>query len=74
MTRAFSIMYHDVVEDGAWDSSGFPGSAAGSYKLTRQDFAQHLAAVKRAVPAANTPLARSGTNARRCSSPLMTAA
>src|SRR5437899_2158462 len=56
MARAFSIMYHDVVEEGAWDSSGFPGAAAASYKLTREEFRRHLNAVEKAAEDANTPV------------------
>ena len=44
-------MYHDVVEDGVWDSSGFPGAGAGVYKLARGEFERHLAAIRAAVSA-----------------------
>jgi peptidoglycan/xylan/chitin deacetylase (PgdA/CDA1 family) len=60
MAPALAIMYHDVVEGEAWDSSGFPGAAAASYKLTRKDFARHLDAILRAAPGIRTPLAESG--------------
>jgi peptidoglycan/xylan/chitin deacetylase (PgdA/CDA1 family) len=43
--RARSIMYHDVVENGDFASSGFPGEGAHVYKLRREDFEQHLAAI-----------------------------
>jgi peptidoglycan/xylan/chitin deacetylase (PgdA/CDA1 family) len=46
--KVFSIMYHDVVEEGAWDSSGFPGEGAALYKLSRAEFARHLDAVRAA--------------------------
>ena len=36
--RVQAIMYHDVVEDGDFASSGFPGEGAHVYKLRRQDF------------------------------------
>lgn len=39
------LEYHDVVNDGQWDSSGFPGPAAASYKLSTQRFAEHLDAL-----------------------------
>jgi peptidoglycan/xylan/chitin deacetylase (PgdA/CDA1 family) len=39
-------MYHDVVENGDFASSGFPGEGAHVYKLRREDFEQHLAAIK----------------------------
>jgi len=49
--RAFSIMYHDVVEGAAYESSGFPGEGANIYKLRREDFARQLEAIRTAVPA-----------------------
>ncbi len=39
--RLVTILYHDVV-DGGWDSSGFPGSAAARYKLTKTEFERHI--------------------------------
>jgi peptidoglycan/xylan/chitin deacetylase (PgdA/CDA1 family) len=42
---ARAIMYHDVVENGDFASSGFPGEGAHVYKLTRADFEQHLDAI-----------------------------
>jgi peptidoglycan/xylan/chitin deacetylase (PgdA/CDA1 family) len=50
--RAHSIMYHDVVENGDFESSGFPGEGSHLYKLRREDFTLHLdeiAAAKAAV-------------------------
>ena len=43
--RALAIMYHDVVEDGDFASSGFPGEGAHVYKLRREDFERHLDAI-----------------------------
>src|SRR5262249_24992447 len=43
--RARSIMYHDVVENGDFASSGFPGEGAHVYKLRREDFERHLEAI-----------------------------
>src|SRR5215472_4611251 len=43
--RALSIMYHDVVENGDFASSGFPGEGADVYKLRREDFERHLDAI-----------------------------
>src|SRR5437763_1968838 len=43
--RAHSIMYHDVVENGDFESSGFPGEGAHVYKLRREDFVRHLDAI-----------------------------
>lgn len=37
-----SLEYHDVVPDGRWDESGFPGPAAASYKLPMTRFLEHL--------------------------------
>jgi len=48
---ALAIMYHDVVEEGAYDSSGFPGEGAHIYKLRREDFGRQLKAIRAAVPA-----------------------
>jgi peptidoglycan/xylan/chitin deacetylase (PgdA/CDA1 family) len=45
-------MYHDVVPPGDWAASGFPGAGADIYKLERDDFARHLAAIKVARPSA----------------------
>jgi peptidoglycan/xylan/chitin deacetylase (PgdA/CDA1 family) len=49
--RALAIMYHDVVEDAGFDSSGFPGEGANIYKLRREDFARQIEAIREAVPA-----------------------
>jgi peptidoglycan/xylan/chitin deacetylase (PgdA/CDA1 family) len=43
--RALSLLYHDVIADGDWEASGFPGRAAASYKLDRRDFARHVTAI-----------------------------
>ncbi|PWU00622.1 MAG: hypothetical protein C5B51_24720 [Terriglobia bacterium] len=42
-------MYHDVVEQGDFAASGFPGAGADVYKLDRQAFAQHLQAIREAI-------------------------
>lgn len=42
-------MYHDVVEDGDFASSGFPGEGAHVYKLRREDFELHLNAIASAT-------------------------
>ena len=47
--RALAIMYHDVVEDADFASSGFPGEGAHVYKLRRADFERHLEAIGGAV-------------------------
>jgi len=48
--RALSIMYHDVVEDAKFESSGFAGEGANIYKLRREDFARQLEAIRAVVP------------------------
>lgn len=40
-----ALEYHDVVPDDAWDSSGFPGPAAASYKMAATAFQAHLDAL-----------------------------
>ncbi len=42
---AIALLYHDVVEPGRDDASGFPGPGAARYKLTRAEFAGHLHAL-----------------------------
>ena len=48
--RALSLMYHDIVEHGAADASGFPGATAARYKLDRRAFEAHLGRIAGAVP------------------------
>lgn len=43
--KPISLMYHDVVAAGRYESSGFPGAAANLYKLDRDTFSRHLAAI-----------------------------
>lgn len=47
--RVLSLMYHDVVDGLDSTTSGFSGKHAEIYKLSRRDFALHLAAVGRAA-------------------------
>lgn len=42
-------MYHDVVENGDYAASGFPGPGADRYKLDRLEFERHLRAIHEAV-------------------------
>ena len=49
--RALAIMYHDVVENAAYDASGFAGEGANIYKLRGEDFGRQLEAIRAAVPA-----------------------
>jgi peptidoglycan/xylan/chitin deacetylase (PgdA/CDA1 family) len=37
-----TLMYHDVIEPGHAEASGFPGADAAVYKLSRTQFATHL--------------------------------
>ncbi|PYO66376.1 MAG: hypothetical protein DMD69_13980 [Gemmatimonadetes bacterium] len=47
--RTLALGYHDVVDGGAWDTSGFPGPTHATYKLDRRAFEQHLVAVSGAA-------------------------
>jgi peptidoglycan/xylan/chitin deacetylase (PgdA/CDA1 family) len=47
--RAISLLYHDVVEPGRDDDSGFLGPGPARYKLERLEFDRHLDAIARAV-------------------------
>ena len=47
--RAISILYHDVVSQDRFESSGFPGPDAARYKLRLEEFEEHLMAMARAV-------------------------
>lgn len=49
MKQATSILYHDVVESGNPDSTGFEGSGAAVYKLDVADFGRHLDAIANAA-------------------------
>jgi len=49
-----SLLYHDVVESGFDDESGFPGGAAARYKLDWPAFDEHLRALARSP--GNPPL------------------
>jgi len=42
MVKAIPLMYHDVVNKGDFDSSGFPGMDAATYKLGVEEFEKHL--------------------------------
>jgi peptidoglycan/xylan/chitin deacetylase (PgdA/CDA1 family) len=37
-----TLLYHDVVADGDWGASGFPGGDAGIYKLDTEVFSAHV--------------------------------
>lgn len=43
--KAACLLYHDVVENADWESSGFIGPGTARYKLNRRDFESHLACI-----------------------------
>ncbi len=43
--RAITLLYHDVVDNGDYNSSGFRGAAAGRYKLESNEFEAHCQAL-----------------------------
>jgi peptidoglycan/xylan/chitin deacetylase (PgdA/CDA1 family) len=43
--KVATLLYHDVVEDGRFDDSGFPGVVPSRYKLRAEDFRMHLEAL-----------------------------
>ena len=40
--KQITLLYHDVLEAGAHQQSGFPDPAAARYKLGRAAFVEHL--------------------------------
>jgi peptidoglycan/xylan/chitin deacetylase (PgdA/CDA1 family) len=49
MPKALALMYHDVVPAGAYALSGFNIIGADHYKLTNEQFEQHLSAISAVV-------------------------
>jgi len=45
--NSVSLLYHDVVQPGQFQSSGFPGIESDIYKLERPEFHRHLDAIAR---------------------------
>jgi len=45
-----NLLYHDVVQPGAWSSSGFEGGAADSYKIEAPVFERHLRLIAEVEP------------------------
>jgi peptidoglycan/xylan/chitin deacetylase (PgdA/CDA1 family) len=43
--HSLGLEYHDVIAGNEFDSSGFPGAASASYKLSDNDFVAHLDAI-----------------------------
>jgi peptidoglycan/xylan/chitin deacetylase (PgdA/CDA1 family) len=50
--KAFVLGYHDILDGGGPDSSGFPGATAARYKLDAEEFSGHL----RAIAGVNAPV------------------
>ena len=48
--KAISLMYHDVIEGGAPEESGFSGADADLYKMEPGQFNGHLRAIAEVVP------------------------
>ena len=46
---AISLMYHDVVPAGQFEASGFGGAGAARYKLTVEEFRDHIDAIANAI-------------------------
>lgn len=46
MMKNITILFHDVVENNNWDSSGFPGIVESRYKLNLQDFRKYLEVIE----------------------------
>jgi len=47
--RVITLLYHDVIDGGNYDSSGFGGSNPAEYKITSEVFDAHLDAIKSAL-------------------------
>lgn len=43
--RAITLLYHDIVDDSAFSSSGFQGAEADVYKMDREEFLRHVRAI-----------------------------
>lgn len=50
--KVFALGYHDILDGGGPDSSGFPGATAARYKLEAEEFCGHLSA----IAAVNAPV------------------
>jgi peptidoglycan/xylan/chitin deacetylase (PgdA/CDA1 family) len=58
--KVVALTYHDVVEAGAFNASGFLGADADIYKFERDEFSAHLDAIGGAGPAASVGLIQDG--------------
>jgi peptidoglycan/xylan/chitin deacetylase (PgdA/CDA1 family) len=45
--RVACLLYHDVIANADWESSGFTGPGTAKYKLSQPEFEAHLLAVSR---------------------------
>jgi peptidoglycan/xylan/chitin deacetylase (PgdA/CDA1 family) len=54
--NAVALMYHDVVEPDADDTSGFPGRDAALYKVTPQLFEAHIRSIVSSTGASGVPV------------------
>ena len=54
--KAISLLYHDVVMPGHFDSSGFTGGDADIYKFARPEFERHLEAIFLSPCSSSRPL------------------
>ncbi len=72
--RATTLLFHDVVPQGEWDSSGFAGADADVYKLDSADFSRHLAAIHQTLqqPPVTAPALLAGITATNQSPVLIT--
>jgi peptidoglycan/xylan/chitin deacetylase (PgdA/CDA1 family) len=43
--RVICLLYHDVIEESDWNSSGFTGPGTSKYKLSRREFEAHVASI-----------------------------
>jgi peptidoglycan/xylan/chitin deacetylase (PgdA/CDA1 family) len=63
MMKALALGFHDVIEPGSPEASGFPGPAAGHYKVDASVFAAYLEAMARGLrtPPESAPAFPAGT-------------
>src|SRR5260370_18737523 len=43
--RVICLVYHDVIEESDWNSSGFTGPGTAKYKLSRREFEAHVESI-----------------------------
>lgn len=62
--KAVSLLYHDVVANGRYETSGFQGAGPDRYKLEAPEFEEHLQALAEKIadpPAAVKELGGQGS-------------